>query len=242
MFSAIRRPLLAIILGLLPLVLFMGVSNTVRVNGELVRDDQLNILGLVLAGAGLWIAMGSLRPGSPHLALRRLTAIMAVLICGAQLAASAGLFSPQRLVASLMPDAGLPPLAYDGLDEANRRIPQGILARNDPVETRRQIVNYLGSVTYNANRHMAYADRCHAGRYRINTARIEALPDFLTDDERRRLTREAAGGRVHIPPECSPSGTRHLMGEQVDTVKRVLDFLDILIAGYRVQMAASAPR
>lgn len=242
MLAAIRRPLLAIILGLLPFVLFLGTSSTVRVNGQLVRDDQLNILGLVLAAAGLWMAIASLRPSSPPAMLRRLAAVAAILVCGVQLAASAGLFSPQRLIASLRPDADLPPLAYNGLDEGNRRIPLGILSRDNPVETRQQILNYLGLVAYEANRHMAYADHCHARRYRINVAAVEALPDFLTDDERGRLTREAAGGRAHMPLACSPANTNQLMGERVDTIRRVLDFLAILTEGYRAQMARAAQR
>lgn len=242
MFAAIRRPLLAIVLGLLPFVVFVGTSNTARVNGELVRDEQLNILGLLLAAAGLWMAVASLRAGSQPATLRRVAAVAAILVCSVQLAASAGLFSPHRLIASLRPDADLPRLAYSGLDAGNRQIPEGILARNDPAETRRQIVNYLGSMVYNSNRHMAYADRCHAGRRRIDAAVVEAVPDFLTDGERRRLASEAAAGRARAPQECSPANTNFLMGEEVDAMKRVSDFLAILVDGYRLQLARAGQR
>ena len=103
MVAALRRPLIALVLGLMPSVVFVGVSNTVTVNGELLRDDRLNILGIVLAIAGLALAVTSLRPPGAFGALRKALAIVALLVCGVQLAASAGLVSPRQLVASLLP-------------------------------------------------------------------------------------------------------------------------------------------
>jgi hypothetical protein len=59
----------------------------------------------LLALAGLALAVTSLRPPG---ASRKALAIAARLVCGVQLAASAGLVSPRRFVASLMPGADLP--------------------------------------------------------------------------------------------------------------------------------------
>ena len=62
MFNRLALPLIAIVLGLLPFVLFVGSTNTVDVNGARVREESFNLLGLILAVLGIVLAMQSIRP------------------------------------------------------------------------------------------------------------------------------------------------------------------------------------
>lgn len=241
MFAAIRRPLVALMLGLLPFVLFAGLKNTARVNGVVVQDDQLNIIGLVLAFTGIVLAVTSMRSRSAFDGLRRSIAAVAVLVCLVQIPISAGLFSPPRFLASMRPGADLPALVYKGLDEQNRRIPNGILAKNDPDQTRRAIVNYKVSMMDNAHQHIAYADLCHEGRYRIRIEAVEALPEFLTAKDRETFTRLVEGARRSPPDKCSESRTRYAMGELVDAINRVADIVQVLIDGYPAQISKAKP-
>jgi hypothetical protein len=242
MFAALRRPLIALILGLAPLVLFAGISNTVTVNGDVVRDDNFNALGILLAIIGLGLAISALRSTGAFATLRKAVAIGALIVCGVQLAASAGLVSPQRLLAFLMPDSDLPSLTYEGLDALNRKIPEGILAKNDPDETRHAIVNYKASLISNARIHMAYADRCHEGRYRIDIKAVEALPDFLTDEDRSEVARRTGDEGKLRPEQCSKDRTKYAMGELVDDIHRMTDFVQVLADGYPAQLAEAKPQ
>jgi hypothetical protein len=239
MFAALRRPLVALILGFVPFLLFAGLSNSLTVNGALVRDDRFNVLGIVLAIAGLALAATSLRSPGAFGALRKAIAIAALLVCCIQFAASAGLISPGQFISSLMPGSDLPPLKYNGLDALNRRIPEGILAKNDPEATRRTIVNYKVSVISDAHIHMAYADRCHDGRYRIDIKAVQSLPDFLTADDRKELERRIGDAGKLRPEPCSKNRTNYAMGELVDGIRRVSDIVQILVDGYSAQVVTS---
>ena len=89
-----RTGLIASVLGLLPFVMFVGASNTTTINGEVVQESHLNILGLVLSAIGLAMAVRGLRStpqaqrSAPGLAL----AVVAIVICIVQIGASAGLY------------------------------------------------------------------------------------------------------------------------------------------------------
>jgi len=236
MFSTIRNPLLALILGLLPFVVFVGASSSTRINGQTVSEENINVLGLALAAAGFVIVVRFLRAKSPRTTLSLILSGLAILVCAAQIPASLGLYSPKRLFAALQADSDLPTLTYKELDAGNRRIPEGILAKNDPAETRRQIIGYKASALYDGSTHLAYADRCHNGRRRIDVKTFEALPDFITNAERNTLATEVANGRKRgeaLP--CNDANTRHAMGELVDRVNRLQDFVSILLAGYHAQ-------
>jgi hypothetical protein len=241
MFVALRRPLIALILGLLPFLLFVGVSNTVKVNGVVARDDNFNLLGIVLAIAGLSLAVSSLRSRGAFGAARKAAAVVALVACGVQIVASIGLISPRHLIASLIPGSDLPPLAYKGLDPLNRKIPEGILARNDPDATRRAIVNYKASLIGDVRIHMAYADQCHGGRYRVDMKAVEALPGFLTDENRKELERRTGSAGRLRPEQCSKDRTRYAMGELVDTIHRMSDIVELLVDGYPAQLAGAKP-
>jgi hypothetical protein len=55
------RPLVAVVLGALLFVVFVGTSQATVVKGQPEPDSRLNILGLVLAVAGIAVAVGTLR-------------------------------------------------------------------------------------------------------------------------------------------------------------------------------------
>ena len=93
----LRRPLVAILLGILPFWLFIGMSQTTTIDGEVVQDSSLNVLGVILAIAGLIMASKMLRDdGSynhpPRWWPRTLLAILAGLICAAQIVQSLGFY------------------------------------------------------------------------------------------------------------------------------------------------------
>lgn len=233
MLKALRAPLVALLLGLVPFMVFVGASNTVRVNGKVVQDDQFNILGLVLAAIGLVLALRFMVATTPRSRAGIVVSALAMAACTAQIGASLGLYSPGRLIGRPPADSDLPRLTYTGLDAGNRRIPQGILARGDPVEIRNQLIGYKAITLEAGYTHLAYADRCHDGRRRLNAAVLDSLPDFLTAEERARLAADIASGRKRGKAlACNPANTAHAMGELVDKVRRLNDFVSILQAGY----------
>ncbi|WIY52160.1 hypothetical protein O9Z70_11880 [Devosia sp. YIM 151766] len=119
MFLRFKTPLIAVLLGILPFFVFLGCSQTVTVNGATVRDEQINLVGMVLAVAGLGLAFTVLRPSAPRDSARKILAAVAGVLCLLQLAASLDLIRPLDW---LTPDSDLPPLAYNGLSDGNRNI------------------------------------------------------------------------------------------------------------------------
>ncbi len=232
MLKTLYKPLLALILGLLPYVAFVGAWSTTRINGRLVQQDEVNIFGFALAVAGLVVAWRYIRAPTGRSPKANVVAFLAVIACLVQILASAGIFSPVRLISDLRADSDLPPLTYAGLDAGNRRIPEGILAKGDSAETRRQIVGYKASVFADASTHIAYAGRCHDGRLRIDPTIVETVPDFATEADRASLAQEAAAGRKRGEAlECNDLNTRHAMGDLVDRISRLSDFIRILEQG-----------
>jgi hypothetical protein len=93
----LRQPLIAMLLGILPLWLFVGMSQTTTVNGQVVQDSSLNVLGVILAIAGLVVVFKVLRDDGAygHQARwwpRTILAILAGLICILQVVQSLGFY------------------------------------------------------------------------------------------------------------------------------------------------------
>jgi hypothetical protein len=87
----IWTPLGVVLLGLLPFVVFVGTRSTTTVNGEVVRHEEVNLAGLVLAIAGLILAFRVVRsPGSNRI-VRSVIAGVGSLLCLVQLPLSVGL-------------------------------------------------------------------------------------------------------------------------------------------------------
>ena len=94
MFKRFKSVIIAAALGILPYFLFLGSSSTTRINGEVVRDEQFNLLGVILAAIGISIAIKVLRTSVPGDPLRAGLAVVAALICVLQLAASFDMVRP----------------------------------------------------------------------------------------------------------------------------------------------------
>ena len=231
MLRQLKLPLVALALGVVPFFLFLGISQTLTVNGAVVHDDQLNIGGLVLAGVGFMLALRSVRPVRQR--ARATLAVLAAVVCAVQLSVSAGVVPRYSLIDWLVPDDGLPELTYSGLDEANRGIPEGILARSDAAELRRSIVNYTAYMLMDVNLHVDYADMCHDGRYRLDVEAMRVLPDVLTDPDRQEIAARVAADRRALPDACSDRLRDYRMGEIVDAARQKRDIIDVLVAGYR---------
>lgn len=93
----LRAPLIAILLGVLPFWLFVGMSQTTTVNGKVVQDSSLNVLGVIMAIAGLVVVFKMLRDdgsfGQPaRWWPRTILAILAGLLCAFQVVQSLGLY------------------------------------------------------------------------------------------------------------------------------------------------------
>lgn len=102
-FQRLRPPLTSLVLGILPLWLFAGTSESFSVNGQLVSQSRFNILGLVLAGIGLAITARLLwndGPWAQRWLPRTALAAVAAAICLVQLAYSVGIVDLGRFLGS----------------------------------------------------------------------------------------------------------------------------------------------
>ncbi|RDE07674.1 hypothetical protein [Pelagibacterium lacus] len=231
MLSRFKTPLIAILLGVLPYFIFVGSSQTITVNGAVVRDEQFNLLGIVLAVVGLWLAFTVLRPSAPGDVVRKALAGIAALLCLVQLAASADIIRPLDW---LTPDADLPPLAYSGLSTENRNFVDGIVERGNMDDVVRDLMNRSVFTLDDAHQHMDYADICHDGRYRIDYDALVALFSVLPTAQQDEITQRAADLRRPAPTleDCSPQRTNYAMGELVDDMNQQIDMITILRDGY----------
>ncbi|QEN89852.1 hypothetical protein FZC33_27645 [Labrys sp. KNU-23] len=102
-FQRLRPPLTGLVLGVLPLWLFVGTSESFSVNGQFVSQSRFNILGLVLAGIGLAMMIKLLwndGPWARRWLPRTALAVVAAAICLVQLAYSVGLVDLSRFLGS----------------------------------------------------------------------------------------------------------------------------------------------
>lgn len=231
MFSRFKTPLIAALLAIIPYFLFLGATNTVTVNGATVTDDRFNLLGVILALIGLGLVVSVLRPSAPKDTGRKLAAALAGVLCVLQLAASLDLVRPLDWFNS---ESDLPPLAYSQLSEGNRGIVADIVASGDVDAVARDLIVRAGFMLDNAHQHMAYADVCHDGRYRIDYDELVALPDVLPEEDQAEIVARAEGMRrpVPEPDQCSPSRDAYAMGELVDNINQQRDMIAILRDGY----------
>ncbi|MFB9968575.1 hypothetical protein ACFFMP_00180 [Pseudoroseomonas cervicalis] len=205
----LRRPLVAIALGLLPFWLFLGFSNEVRVNGELVGGSRFNLGGLILAGIGLSMAVGVLRE-TPRWAPRLALAALAVPICLAQLAISAELVSVERLRLMLSgPPQPAPDTALSA--EGRRMLLQAVRGlEQDEVALRDHLIAQARQLQALQAQHAAYAERCHGGA----RFAMPALPAWLSEAERAEIA--AAASPPGAIPACSQDASQREMKGRVE--------------------------
>lgn len=227
----LKTPIIALALGLLPFFLFVGSSQTVTVNGTVVRDEQFNFLGAILAFAGLVLAGRTFLSRGHEALASKAVAGLAALVCLVQLAASFDLVRPADW---FNPDSDLPPLAYSSLSEANRNLVANIVERGDVEDVARDLRARSRSALDLAHRHMAYADVCHDARYRVDYDEIKELFAVLPQEQQAEILANAEEVRRPnpTPEDCSARMTSFSMGEMVDDINRQKDMMAILRDGY----------
>jgi hypothetical protein len=225
--SRFRTPIIAALLAIIPFFMFFGAANTLTVNGELVSDSRLNLLGVGMALAGIVLVFGVVRPSAPKDAARKGLAALAGLLCMVQLANAIDVIRIEPLD-WIFPDRKLPALEYTGLKEHDRNV----LSSYEPEAYRRALLGNKGEIMGFARQHAAYADLCHGGRYRIDLDRAERLPDYFNESDIAGLKKRAETLARATPSECTTRHSNHLMGEIADNVNRDMDLADRLEADY----------
>ncbi|MEO3433768.1 hypothetical protein [Inquilinus sp. CAU 1745] len=228
----IVKPLLALAMGLLPFALFGGSTSRVEVNGEVVSESSLNLLGLGLAVAGIIFAWRSLAATGGNRALRSTLAGITMAVCVIQLPLSAGLVSLDGIRTAVTGKPPLPPVSYEGLNEETEQMARNIVADNDRAYVENDIVNRYASMLGDLNEHVAYADFCHGGQYRVDVAERRALPDIVTPEMVATIEERMAFVALSETPECSESNTQRYMAEKVGRVRHSRDVLAIEVAAY----------
>lgn len=227
----LKTPIVALALGVVPFFLFVGSSQSVTINGTVVRDEQFNLLGALLALVGLGLAVRTLLSRDHKALVSKAVAGLAVLVCLVQLAASFDLVRPAEW---FNPDSDLPPLAYSSLSEANRNLVANIVERGDVEAVARDLKARGRSTLDFAHRHMAYADVCHDGRYRVDYDEIKELFAVLPQEQQAETLANAEEVRRPnpAPEDCSAHMTSFSMGELVDDINQQKDMMAILRDGY----------
>lgn len=225
--SRFTKPLIALALAVIPFFLFIGSTDMVTVNGEVVADNRLNLGGLVMAVAGLILVFRVLKPSAPKDAARKGIAVVAGLLCLVQIANSVDVIRIDPLD-WVMPDRHLPELQYSALAD-NDYI---YLTVKTPDAYRRALTREKSDIVGAAHLHRGYADLCHGGRYRVDLARAEQLPDYFDEAERAAIEERAAAIEDTTTMACSLSRSNQLMGEDVDKLNRRLDLFEELEAEY----------
>lgn len=225
--SRFSKPLIALALAIIPFFLFLGTTDMVTVNGEVVSDNRFNLGGLVMAVIGIGIVFGVLRSRTPKDPPRKVLAVVAGLLCCVQIANSLDVIRIDPLD-WIVPDRNLPELQYSALTD-NDYI---FLTVKTPDAYRRALTREKGDIVGDARVHQAYADLCHGSRYRVDVARAEQMPDYFDDAERADIERKAHSMVAAATIECSTIRTHRLMGESVDQLNRAMDLFDRLDAEY----------
>jgi len=225
--SRFSKPLIALALAIVPFFLFLGTTDMVTVNGEVVSDNRFNLGGLVMAVIGIGIVFGVLRSGAPTDLARKVLAVVAGLLCCVQIANSIDVIRIDPLD-WIMPDRNLPELQYSALAD-NDYI---FLTVKTPDAYRRALTREKGDLIGEARVHQAYADLCHGSRYRVDLARAEQMPDYFDEAERAAVEDRGQALVASATMECSITRSNRLMGEDVDLLNRAMDLFDRLEAEY----------
>lgn len=238
-----NRPLAAILLGVLPFWLFLGASDKRTVNGEVVFESQLNLLGIVMAIIALGLAFTMLRrdgsPGQPPRRwLRSAVVIAAIPLALFQLGYSIGFYSFKDIKIALFGGPAPPPATYSGLNpdlkkflvERSRTLDQGRL--NDV------IVNSLLRLTEARIRHNAYADACHRGKWQLEAV---SLPVSLSEAGRDAIAESERKLAAERPAPCTEKNAKANITELSDYYARDKDILAIQLAGYDSRFGSEPP-
>ncbi|MDO5641451.1 MAG: hypothetical protein Q4G26_03540 [Paracoccus sp. (in: a-proteobacteria)] len=224
-----RRQIIAIILALLPFVLFIGTTNVTTINGQTVQDSRFNLAGVILSLVAFSMAAPFLRRGGVTLA-GRVLALVAVALSLLQLANAIDLL---RIDGDTIKRyfGGLPELTYSGeLNEDDLRMVSelsraGLLRALTFDKTRAEVDFHL---------HAEYAEKCHSGKLRIDRDRALAeIPEFGPEETQEVDKYVANWLRSNRPlPVCSSEADARYMGEYVDDAHHRMDRIDAIRAAF----------
>ncbi len=230
-----RRALTALILGLVPFWVFVGSSNTLKVNGEIVGESHFNVLGLILGIAGIAAAISALRERGSW--LRTVLCAVALLVCAAQIAWSVELITRKHLrdwvLGWPMPDAP----EYKGLSYSAQRDVRRDSARWSRENLQRVIVEAYAGMQAKFAEHKRYADACHWGALRADESALHP-PTILGQDVIAAIVAAEAKTTANTKiVACSEKNSRLLMKEQVETIFAIRDELAIRVSTWRRRFA-----
>ncbi len=225
--QSLTTPLVALALAIIPFFVFLGASNTVTLNGEVVADSRFNLGGLIAAVIGLGLVFSTWRSPATSSGLRKGLAALAGVLCLVQVANAVDLVRIEPLD-WVMPDRDLPALEYSGLRDVDRIH----LSVKTPDAYRRSLASRKSTMVTDARLHQAYADLCHGGRYRVDLERAEALPDYFDAAELSEIERLGALRAEAVELQCSDRQSARYMGAEVDALNRDMDMFDRLEAEY----------
>ena len=246
----LKAPAMALLLGILPFWLFFGFHQRATVNGRVVQDSGLNILGLVLAIAGIVMVFRMLRDdGSygrpPRWLPRTVLAVLAGLVCLFQAGQSLGLyrFDPSEHVRDLRvrllgnPEPGA--VTYAGLDAARR---DGLVKRGREVDEGRlrdDVVTVAARLRAEIVQYNLFSTGCADGYRRFLAAE---LPSFLTEDDRRYIVQaEESTAQRWRNMRCDARIREAMSGPVIDSVHRDRAILDLVANAYRERFGAQPP-
>ena len=189
----LRRPLFALLLAMLPFWLFLGTTQQASVNGIKVQDSSFNILGLILAIAGLVMAVKMLKNdgsyGEPsRWWARSVLCVVAALLSVFQIGQSAGLYnvnvgqSIQELQARLFgPSEPRPQSLASELDRDMRARTEQRAATVSQVLLRDDIATSLARIHANSTLYNLYAEKCNNPGKRFV---LDEIPALLTEQDK----------------------------------------------------------
>ena len=241
----LRRPLIALILGVLPFWVFLGSVQQTSVNGKLVQDSSFNTLGILLAVIGLVMAAKMLRKDGSYGEYERwlprtaLTGV-AALVCLFQIGQSAGLYhvnvgkSIETLQSRILgpSEPGASRLAADLDAETLKRV-QDRSATADPLSLRDDIATTVARIQGSATLYNLYAAACDSGAKRFV---LEDVPALLNADDRVYVenARKHAEQSQAAGFNCQRPVTRAFMTQWLpDDVLRARNSLALQTAAYR---------
>ncbi|MDS1136235.1 tetratricopeptide repeat protein [Nitratireductor indicus] len=227
---ALRAPLLALVLGVAPFWIFFGTGNSLTVDGELVRQSNFNIAGLVLGIAGAVIAFRALREGG--LLVRLLLAGIALAVSVFQIAWSVELVTRdhvRQVVGYPMPEEP----EYNGPDLVLQHNMRLFAHQNDEAKVRERLIEDYGLLLARFASHKDYADACHGGTLRIDEDTMQ-LPDFLEAEVRSEIDARAQKLLEKWGPmPCGTKNSLSAMKKVPEAILKQRDILPVLASAYR---------
>ncbi|GEM_PF-1475430 len=226
----LKKPILAIILAIIPFFVFLGSQKTVKIDGALTSDSRFNILGVILGVIAIGMAISVLRLSRDNSAVRKGLGAVAGLLGAVQIVAAFDLvrIDPWDWI---NPDRNLPALKYAG---PGVNMDGKVFVTNQTAEGYKNAVRSKKLELIRLTRfHMGYADQCHGGRYRVNTDVALAIPDYFTKEESDAILAEAERRKLSTAMECNPKNTGVAMGKTVDDINMNIDAMDAFERKYK---------